>query len=91
MIFALGLPAWLLRVEGIKVRTNDEVFVNYVSRFWKQLLTILEPLQFTNGGPIIAFQVENEYGNTGNSDPDYLHALVNVRFLQEVCLKNSTF
>ncbi|ERL87707.1 hypothetical protein D910_05097, partial [Dendroctonus ponderosae] len=54
-----GLPSWLLREKDIKVRTSDEVFLKYVARFWGELLQILEPLQFTNGGPIIAFQVEN--------------------------------
>lgn len=73
-----GLPSWLLRDKDIKVRTSDEVFLKYVARFWGELLQILEPLQFTNGGPIIAFQVENEYGNTGNHDSEYLHALVTV-------------
>ncbi|XP_050293705.1 beta-galactosidase-1-like protein 2 [Anthonomus grandis grandis] len=73
-----GLPSWLLRSEGIKIRTNDEVFVNFVARFWKELFGLLSPLQFTKGGPIIGFQVENEYGNTGNSDPDYLRALVKI-------------
>ncbi|XP_030749415.1 beta-galactosidase-1-like protein 3 [Sitophilus oryzae] len=73
-----GLPAWLLREDGIKVRTNDEVYLGYVSRYFKELFKILAPLQFTNGGPIIAFQVENEYGNTYNSDSDYLHSLIKI-------------
>ncbi|XP_060526562.1 beta-galactosidase-1-like protein 2 [Cylas formicarius] len=70
-----GLPSWLLREEGIKLRTSDPVYLEYVSRYFSELVPILAKLQFTNGGPIIALQVENEYGNTGNSDPDYLHAL----------------
>ncbi|XP_048524529.1 beta-galactosidase-1-like protein 2, partial [Dendroctonus ponderosae] len=73
-----GLPSWLLREKDIKVRTSDEVFLKYVARFWGELLQILEPLQFTNGGPIIAFQVENEYGNTGNHDSEYLRALASI-------------
>uniref|UniRef100_A0AAR5PMT9 Beta-galactosidase n=1 Tax=Dendroctonus ponderosae TaxID=77166 RepID=A0AAR5PMT9_DENPD len=79
-----GLPSWLLREKDIKVRTSDEVFLKYVARFWAELLQILEPLQFTNGGPIIAFQVENEYGNTGNHDSEYLRALAS--FLEEQTL-----
>ncbi|CAG9772541.1 unnamed protein product [Ceutorhynchus assimilis] len=73
-----GLPSWLLRDKDIKVRTNDPLYLKYVARYWGQLLLLLEPLQFTKGGPIIALQVENEYGNTGNSDPDYLHSLVKI-------------
>jgi beta-galactosidase GanA len=58
-----GLPSWLLR-SNTKVRTSDPMFVSYVTRYFKALLTILSVLQFTKGGSIIAFQIENEYGNT---------------------------
>ncbi|VEN61728.1 unnamed protein product [Callosobruchus maculatus] len=59
-----GLPSWLLREPGIKFRTSDAVFMKYVSRYFSVLLPILAMLQFTKGGPIIAFQVENEYAST---------------------------
>ncbi|XP_076260670.1 beta-galactosidase-1-like protein 2 [Rhynchophorus ferrugineus] len=76
-----GLPGWLLRDKDIKVRTNDPIYLNYVSRYYKELFSILAPLQFTKGGAIIAVQIENEYGNTYNNDRDYLRSLRSI--LQE--------
>lgn len=58
-----GLPSWLLRENDIKIRTSDENFMKPVKRYFETLLSLLVPLQFTKGGPIIAFQIENEYGN----------------------------
>ncbi|CAH1981048.1 unnamed protein product [Acanthoscelides obtectus] len=59
-----GLPSWLLREPNIRFRTSDGTFMKYVSRYFSVLLPILAMLQFTRGGPIIAFQVENEYAST---------------------------
>lgn len=47
------------------------------------LLPILAYFQFTKGGPIIAFQVENEYGSTYQSgvfepDKEYLEQLIKI-------------
>lgn len=42
-----------------------------MERFYKALLPKLAPLLETNGGNIIAMQVENEYGSYGN-DKEYL-------------------
>ncbi|KAF5275960.1 hypothetical protein FQA39_LY00756 [Lamprigera yunnana] len=74
-----GLPSWLLRHQKMNIRTTDDTFLNYVSLYFTQLFVILSKLQFTNGGPIIAFQIENEYGNTKkegeNIDTGYLERL----------------
>lgn len=59
-----GLPSWLLRDKDIKVRTSDSKFMRHVTRYFNVLLSLLALLQFTKGGPVIAFQVENEYGST---------------------------
>ncbi|XP_967722.2 beta-galactosidase-1-like protein 2 [Tribolium castaneum] len=70
-----GLPSWLLR-ENVKVRTSEPKFMSHVTRFFTRLLPILAALQFTKGGPIVAFQVENEYGSTeelGKFAPDKLY------------------
>ncbi|XP_023018455.2 beta-galactosidase-1-like protein 2 [Leptinotarsa decemlineata] len=65
-----GLPSWLLREKNIKIRTSDEKFMKHVRRYFNVLLTLLATFQFTRGGPIISFQVENEYGSTEDSDAD---------------------
>jgi beta-galactosidase len=69
-----GLPAWLLADSDIRLRCYDKSFLEKVDRFFDELLSRLKPLQCTNGGPIIAMQVENEYGSYGN-DKKYLNYL----------------
>lgn len=60
-----GLPWWLLKDEGIKLRTRDERFMA-ASRHWlAEVGRVLGPLQVTRGGPILMVQVENEYGSYG--------------------------
>jgi len=70
-----GLPAWLLRDPAIRLRCSHPAYLQVVDRFFDALLPRLAPLQVTCGGPILAMQVENEYGSYGN-DQAYLHHLV---------------
>ncbi len=72
-----GLPAWLLAEDGMRLRGNFEPYMTYVREYYKELFKILSPLQVTNGGPIILFQIENEYGYYGN-DKEYLNALKQI-------------
>ncbi|WP_152394940.1 glycoside hydrolase family 35 protein [Paenibacillus guangzhouensis] len=66
-----GLPAWLLADPGMKIRCNHKPYLEHVDAYYDVLLPILKPLLITNGGPIIAMQIENEYGSYGN-DTSYL-------------------
>lgn len=61
-----GLPAWLLADPKMVLRSADEKFLVPAERWLKRLGQELAPLQITRGGPIIAVQVENEYGSFGN-------------------------
>jgi beta-galactosidase len=61
-----GYPAWLLKQHGIAVRSSDPKFMKPARRWLVRLGKELAPLQIGNGGPIIAVQVENEYGSFGN-------------------------
>ena len=58
-----GLPAWLLADPTIVLRSDDPKFRRPVERWLKRLGQELAPLQATRGGPILAVQVENEYGS----------------------------
>ncbi len=69
-----GLPAWLLRDPAMRLRCSHPAYLAAVDRFFDALLPRLAPLQVTHGGPILAMQVENEYGSYGN-DKDYLRCL----------------
>ena len=69
-----GLPAWLLKEDGIRLRCYDERYIKHVMEYYDVLIPKLAALQVTNGGPVIMMQVENEYGSYGD-DKQYLAAL----------------
>ncbi len=69
-----GLPAWLLKDPKMSVRCNYKPYFDAVTRFFSSLFSKLAPLQISNGGPIIAMQIDNEYGAYGN-DKIYLESL----------------
>lgn len=60
-----GLPAWLLKEKGVRLRSTDPIFMTKVRNYFQVLLPKLAPLQITQGGPVIMMQVENEYGSYG--------------------------
>ena len=69
-----GLPAWLLADPDITLRSADPKFLAAADRYMQHLGRELAPLQFTRGGPIIAVQVENEYGSF-DRDHAYMSAI----------------
>lgn len=69
-----GLPAWLLKEDGMRLRAYYEPFLNHVREYYQKLFQILTPLQINYGGPIILMQVENEYGYYGE-DIRYLESM----------------
>lgn len=66
-----GLPAWLLADQNMRLRSYDTAYLDKVDAYYDVLLPLLQPLLCTQGGPIIAMQIENEYGSYGN-DTAYL-------------------
>ncbi|QUG41975.1 beta-galactosidase [Psychrobacillus sp. INOP01] len=69
-----GLPSWLLADSNMKLRSYYEPYLEKVDNYYDVLIKKLVPLLQTNGGPIIAMQIENEYGSFGN-DKKYLNFL----------------
>jgi len=69
-----GLPAWLLKDGDIPLRSTDVRFMRPVHRWLQRMGEELAPLQTAHGGPIVAVQLENEYGAFG-CDCEYLRAL----------------
>jgi len=59
-----GLPAWLLSDnKPMVVRTMNASYISAVDRWMGVLLPYIKPYLYSNGGPIIMVQVENEYGS----------------------------
>ena len=72
-----GFPAWLLKDPKMKtaLRSNDDAFMVPAARWMKRLAEETAPLLIANGGPILAVQVENEYGNFSNEHAYMQHML----------------
>jgi len=69
-----GLPPWLLKEDGMRLRISYPPFLRHVEEYYKVLFPRLTPWQITRGGPVILMQVENEYGYFAN-DTTYLEAV----------------
>lgn len=65
-----GLPGWLLHDPQMKLRTTYQPYMDAVTRYFTTLMKILVPLQAAYGGPIIAFQIENEFSHYTSLLPD---------------------
>ncbi|OIJ90448.1 glycoside hydrolase family 35 protein [Streptomyces colonosanans] len=61
-----GLPAWLTGSQGMRLRSSHGPFLDAVARWFDQLIPRLATLQAAHGGPVVALQIENEYGSYGD-------------------------
>ncbi|MFI8339519.1 beta-galactosidase family protein [Streptomyces sp. NPDC085639] len=61
-----GLPARLLAVDGLHLRCSDPRFEAEVDGWFDLVVPELLPLLAGRGGPVVAVQIENEYGSYGN-------------------------
>ena len=55
-----GFPDWLL-AKTTQQRSNDPAYLSYVDLYYKQIGEQLKGLMWSQGGPVIAIQLENEY------------------------------
>lgn len=55
-----GLPDWLYGMP-FEVRDNSEEYFFYVRRLFRELSKQFEGLYYSQGGPIVGTQIENEY------------------------------
>ena len=62
-----GFPDWLTELGngGVCLRSNDDVYLNYVRRFWEKVYAQVKGQMYADGGPVIGVQIENEYGHCG--------------------------
>ncbi|MEU6739741.1 glycoside hydrolase family 35 protein [Streptosporangium sandarakinum] len=61
-----GLPAWLTGTPGMRLRSSHRPFLGEVARWFDELVPRIAALQASRGGPVVAVQVENEYGSYGD-------------------------
>jgi beta-galactosidase len=83
-----GYPAWLLKDSkagdssepAVLLRSSQPEYLAAARRWMLRLGTELAPLQASRGGPIIAVQVENEYGsfNVKADRQEYLQQVLNM-------------
>ncbi|WP_347107984.1 beta-galactosidase family protein [Paenarthrobacter sp. S56] len=66
-----GFPAWLTGIPGIGLRCMDPAFTTAVEEWFDHLLPIVASRQASQGGPVVAVQIENEYGSYGD-DHDFI-------------------
>ncbi|MCQ9165839.1 MULTISPECIES: glycoside hydrolase family 35 protein [unclassified Arthrobacter] len=66
-----GFPAWAIADPEMVLRSSDPRFTRVVGEWFDGLLPVLVPLQASHGGPVVAVQIENEYGSYGD-DAGYL-------------------
>ncbi len=69
-----GMPYWLLKERDMCVRTADPKFIAHLRAYYYRLAKEFIPYLSTNGGPIIAVAVENEYGSFAD-DREYTRAV----------------
>ena len=80
------------------LRTPYQPYLSAVSRYFTELFKVLVPLQSMYGGPIIAFQIENEFAHhphvTVAEAQEYMTSLYHVSMLCHthvvLCTNNSS-
>lgn len=75
-----GLPDWLVATFGDRARTDDPAYLAAVRRHFADIAARLDGLLWKQGGPVVGFQIENEF--YGPAD----HLLTLKRIAREVGL-----
>ncbi|KAI3575903.1 glycoside hydrolase superfamily [Fusarium oxysporum f. sp. albedinis] len=58
-----GFPGWLTAGEYGLLRDDNAAYTKAWERYSKAVAEYVRPYLITNGGPVIMWQIENEYGN----------------------------
>lgn len=72
-----GLPRWLTNDPSVTLRRNEPNYLAAVTEYIADVAEIVAPRQIDNGGPVILYQIENEYGAYAD-DHEYLRALAQI-------------
>lgn len=72
-----GFPEWLV-TSGIKLRSNNQAYLEKVQTWFEHLYKQVEGLIWKDGGPVIGVQIENEYRGDG------AHLMTLKRMIQQI-------
>ncbi len=72
-----GFPSWVTDRVGREIRSSAPRFLSMVAEWFDALVPRIAALQAAAGGPVVAVQVENEFGSFGD-DPGYLRWIRNA-------------
>lgn len=67
-----GLPPYLLSFSDMQLRSTNPKFQQAMKRYFEVVMSQIKPYI---GRPIVALQIENEYGAYGD-DNDYVHSVL---------------
>ncbi|MEY2193529.1 beta-galactosidase [Neobacillus sp. BF23-41] len=70
-----GFPWWLSTKKGIQYRSADPFFLQYVDKYFDQVIPIIDEFQLTKNGSVIMVQIENEFQAYGKPDKAYMEYL----------------
>lgn len=74
-----GIPDWIFSKECI-TRTEEQNFMYYTERFFRQIYTQVQGMQWKDGGPVIAIQFDNEFGGKGSYLTTLKRIALNIGF-----------
>ena len=57
------MKSGILSGRTVDRSSKSAEYLRYIEQYFSRLLPVLRPLTHGNGGPIIAFQIENEFGS----------------------------
>ena len=80
-----GLPDWVVKTFGDAARTDASAYLDVVRRHFTAIAAQLDGLLWKQGGPVVAFQIENEYGGPAE------HLLTLKRLAREVGLDSPLY
>lgn len=76
-----GFPDWML-CGDFTPRTNDERYFHEVKRFYEKIHKQARGFFYSDGGPVIGVQIENEYGHcgglTGEDGEEHMRRLTKI-------------
>lgn len=90
-----GLPSWLFKSKNMQLRSHNDLYLNAIDKYFDDVIPLIKDYQFSlTGGPIIAFQIENEFGSFGDTEfitDDYQYILHIEKHLRELEIQELLF